>query len=732
MRISVLIAIAVLAVTSFEAAAYNTSEHKVMTEIAVNRSALNPANDPTLLLDLGLSWTDTSFVSHNGTATGSIEKIAGWGAIYEDCNFFEPLFNPTLQILCAGNDLQRPFNHFFDVQYNNFQGRPLTDSPWNGPLGNTSVDWALEDTAQISSVFGTPTQLFSYRDAQQYFLAGLTQLTGASRKASMSRVFQSLGQVVHHVQDMGQPQHTRNEQHLKGSRRSEYEVYSSKKFSGPGAIPAFLASVPQYGGGIAPALPSARSYWNTLGGVARRIGMAEFTGTNFVTFASGFRVTSGAGNPPSRTIASHPNFPLPGPLNSDGTSKRIVATDVVLIDANGQQVIGSEDYVLGKIYDEYTGSLSPEIRLGRLSMVARRQLSVTGRAAFTTAGPFIWEAQYAYLLPRAVAFSTGLVNHFFRGRLDLRRSDNGSGWVIENRSISGNTLDGFFSVLWENPAGERRAVPGAAWSAALSAGQSMNVSFAEPPGDTAKLIAVFYGRIGTAEPPMSQSGFFSVAGKVISYSPPPIACGTPIRATGGSDGFEGTLALGSAGGTVNGEFEAYDIPDSLVIRKGSSTGSVLYTTNGLVSGFSSFSFQHSGGSTPTDTQVHVRVTGNTNTQTAWAATVLCPGQSLNNTNRAQPRRAVTIRVSNAFSQGVVGSCSGQARVNGSSIGNFQVASPLFPSEFIITLSAGPGHQLSIANYTCQPNTQNVIPAWSITDGGGTRTLQPSPGYFTVN
>ena len=182
---------------SATASAYNVAEHRAMTEIAVERSNLNPSVDPALLADLELNWTGTDFISHNAAFSGSPSAVMSFGAIYEDCNFKETLL---LNIYCPYPEPVRVLNHFYDPQWGNFYGRPLT--VLGVALGNTSPDWALEDRYEVAmNADGllpgeSQPQKFSYRNAQQYLLAALTQQSAVEPKALVCVGISILGQVV--------------------------------------------------------------------------------------------------------------------------------------------------------------------------------------------------------------------------------------------------------------------------------------------------------------------------------------------------------------------------------------------------------------------------------------------------------------------------------------------------------------------------------------------------------
>ena len=457
--------------------------------------------------------------------------------------------------------------------------------------------------------------------------------------------------------------------------------------------------------------------------------MAEYTGNNFVSRGSSYRLTT-TSSPPNATISSNANFPLPNGFNHDGSPHRIVSYPALITDLNGQALAPSQAlFVVGRVYDEYTNTLYPETRLASYSLLNKRLSQLPNKTLVLGDNKWVWDDNFSLLIPRAVSFSTGLINHFFRARIGFARSTTGSGWVFSNRSPPGQILDGTFLVYSENAAGERQKVPGASWTLVLQPGQTANVTLAEPPSGTSKLVAVFHGRVGTAEPAVSESGFFTVAGKVIEYTPAPVACGQPISAAGGSSGYQATMVLGSAAGPVQGEFEPYTIPDGLEVRRNNSTGPVLYGTNGLKAGYRAFTFQHAGGQQTSDRQIFVKVTGNSNTSTQWTLTIGCPGQVINNAIR--PRPMVNLTIGRYATNGPCNSGHVDYVVGGKSFGRLSLSGPADS----ITRQVIAGTYVGYSRTTTI--TSSSIPGFCTgggyfyTDSTGTRPLAGSSGNIVV-
>jgi hypothetical protein len=253
-----------------------------MTSYAVEHSVLRI--DPSLLSDFGLSPYDTLVFKDSKGADRLLPNLIMWGSEFED-DGGDPFqfINPFIT--------KRFFRHFFDPQ----SGSGLTFLEGFPP----SPDWALERSSS-GAVLDDPLQVYSYKDARGYFYVGLTCQTAQCRQDSFSAMFQSIGHVIHHLQDMGQPQHSRLDSHPLRPE-SFYEEYTATKDANLAAMidanpyPSTLPGTHFFG--------RPRDYWQTGDGR----GMAEFTGTNFVTIGTMFRKDRNAAS----GYSSNPGFPRP-------------------------------------------------------------------------------------------------------------------------------------------------------------------------------------------------------------------------------------------------------------------------------------------------------------------------------------------------------------------------------------------------------------------------------------
>jgi hypothetical protein len=157
------------------------------------------------------------------------------GGVYEDVPFW------------------RVLNHFYDPTRN--EGLGLLGAA-------ASPDWALEPAGALDG------QNHSYRDARDAFYQGLTASSRERRERELGFTFFALGHVIHLIQDVAQPQHTRRDIHPPFTRRASFiEEYVDEN----------VARFP-LGGGLMPQVAGPRELW-TNGGA----GLADYTNAHFVS-----------------------------------------------------------------------------------------------------------------------------------------------------------------------------------------------------------------------------------------------------------------------------------------------------------------------------------------------------------------------------------------------------------------------------------------------------------------
>ena len=350
----------------------------------------------------------------------------------------------------------RSLNHFFDPAH---QGRPLTLSFGYQP-GDPSPDWALQDNNSNSK------QQFSYRHARRYFFEALTTPGPASlaggRNDSWGLLFQSLGQVVHHIQDMAQPQHTRNDPHADwfdplgdkelGQLRhpSRFERHGTSRRGGAKVANAL-------GQAIVPVFPKyaqhfrlPRDFWT---GADR--GLADYSNKNFVSQGTNFIAAA------SGAAMANPQFgspvPLPNPTTlapTEAFSPEPVPPIVTSLCAHAGA------YCLMTFYanqwsDPLTGTpianprastesiFDEDLRTAVYYNAENGQVTTTRIFALNELN---FNAALDLLVPRAVAYSAGLINYFFRGEMELLLPDEGIYSIVDHHAQRCKDACGFTKI----------------------------------------------------------------------------------------------------------------------------------------------------------------------------------------------------------------------------------------------------------------------------------------------
>ncbi|MBZ0092496.1 MAG: hypothetical protein K8F27_09780 [Sulfuricellaceae bacterium] len=243
-----------------ETLGYEVKTHEDLSENAATISVLGQGD---VLTDLGLQpFNANQIFPGSDNSTRIIKDLFRFGASFED----------NASLAC-------PRNHF----YNPLNGQPLTVKGIS--LGNASPDWALEDATNIGG------QDFSLKDAREYLYKALTLSASADREKNFGLTFQTLGMVIHHIQDMAQPQHVRNDPHMDrlslGGLNPLYSPSVYERFTDlpvvRGGLP-FTGYAPVYSTADSATFNNPRNFWTKTTGV----GLAQFTNANFVSAGTNF------------------------------------------------------------------------------------------------------------------------------------------------------------------------------------------------------------------------------------------------------------------------------------------------------------------------------------------------------------------------------------------------------------------------------------------------------------
>lgn len=416
----------VVAVIPTETGAYEVETHAAVSAVAVNESALNL---PEVVSRLGLralaldDRRQTFLTSRRDART--IRDLIQFGSRWEDDRAAE-----------------QALRHFYDP----VNDRPLDLGGDGAALIVKSPDWALEDTQSFS------TQESSYSDARNQMYEAITGATEVARRKSFGSMFQAIGHVIHHLQDMAQPQHVRNDPHCdkwickklypRVYAPSQYEKYTDLA-SPNDPLRQIRINLPFRESGSSAVYPGAnpadivfkkpRDFWRTTApgsSIDSGKGIAEYTNRNFFSAATTFTPY---------------NAPHPGTV-----SDWYAPTDTLDIQQllSGTPLRGTIRFFGRPVTDALTGQSDTNPRAlsdALLDADLAEVYSTTGTGGYLVfaLNRFTFDTAHRYLIPRAVAYSAGLINYFFRGQLDIRQPDEGAYAILDHAVDNQRDVSGF-------------------------------------------------------------------------------------------------------------------------------------------------------------------------------------------------------------------------------------------------------------------------------------------------
>lgn len=385
--------------------------------------------------------------TRNGGGWLTIAEMMRYGACYEDS--IEPNY--------------RVFAHFYNPQ--DF-GAPLSVGPFL--VGPSSLQWSLSKTPQESPIamaaVGT-TSHYSWEDARDYFYSALTsQLEGVSagvkhvhRLEFWGKTFQALGHIVHHLQDMAQPAHVRNDNHCDADkcrqlfggryyRPSGYETHFRSRYDWVRSLVQFSASFPMMFG-----LP--REYWNAKTTSALTTpfnlsapaqydqGMAAYTSTNFTSAGADFRATLLRSGLALFDPAAGLPFPEPSgewiPVRGDSIASEVgmpLTHSRILCNGDAANCIMR---FMGTTTDRLARTSSTSSFSQKLLRPAN---AYSGDGVFQQ-NYFTYDDAAIKLIPQAVDYSTGLINYFFRGDMTIWPPEEGVYGLLDGADSASNCKD---------------------------------------------------------------------------------------------------------------------------------------------------------------------------------------------------------------------------------------------------------------------------------------------------
>jgi hypothetical protein len=479
------------------AKAYDLVTHRNLTTHAVNESDLSAYLPGQLEITADHRFDVSEVFDCEGTDAVALNdrQARGWlreGAVREDDNGL----------------LQRAAFRFRNHFYN-----PLNGQGYSFGLitGIPAPDWGLEDRTVYPG-----EQWYSWAHGRNYFYEGLTASSPATREQDLALTFCTVGHVVHLIEDMAQPQHTRNDSHGTYAPYEKYteQIADSLPFDG---YPIVYAAQDRI------TFNAPRRFWHTEEPwVRNRKGLADYSNRGFVTEETNFSTIPYGGSPD--VLSSAEGFPDPA-----GADATLWQPSIEALDASqpcrwrdaAYQPHGVAAFVQTTVHDAYTNADEVNIMTSAES-VFDPDLDLWQQPKTFTLNCYNFEAAQALLIPRAVGYSAGLINYFFRGKIDFAcdYADAQKPCVVKN--LGPDPLYGVFELWAEDPSGARSFVR--RWGTnscnsngctvgngiSVNAGDATRVEAFSPAANAARYVLVFRGKMGLEED--------AVAGKVFSNS----------------------------------------------------------------------------------------------------------------------------------------------------------------------------------------------------------------------
>lgn len=483
--------------------AYDPATHRAIGEHAAHPTVSQLDN--ILKSELGIpSGVDQRFFGPSLQELRSVAELIGDGSFFEDASlrFFNHFHNPLYQADGTGRG---PWN----------QAGLRTFSILGVPLirGQSSVLWQQNPSQDTTFVF-TPLPFlsgggnWSWQDARRHYLNALTrsrkedQGNQLGRDTAFAETFEALGRLTHLIQDASVPAHVRNDPHLisdgfedwasgNPSRVQNLIAGELKKpdrsiFSLGVPIPDLSARVPiarlldtdQYN------LPNPNP--NITPGAT--IGLTEYTNANFFSDDTVFK-----------------DFPFPAQTSVElGTEE---------IEPNTNEL---RRYFL-KARDGETGyrlAVPSQLHKFLPDALKDKKIGLDDK---------VYDDYASKLLPRAVGYSAGLLDYFFRGKLDVDLVPDPNSTdptVVKLSGTNGSTddalVDGTLALYADGPDGTRSPVPSLEPLnvSNIAPGQKISRRF-QVDQEAERFIAVYKGTLGNEVKDPTNNFPGGVIGKVL-------------------------------------------------------------------------------------------------------------------------------------------------------------------------------------------------------------------------
>jgi len=368
---------------------------------------------------------------------------------------------------------------------------PLTDQGLKGTL-ESSIQWSQKPAGTQSCGY------YSWHDVRGYFYNALTSSAKTERDEKFAQTFRGIGQLMHLVQDLSVPAHTRDDTHIlynyekwaKGKIKKTDDISENYLplifYDPPIGDPNPLAAVPVAN------LFDTNQYIDSNPGITLQgnIGLSEYTNANFFSLDTVFKDFPY----PSRDSVSLDDVAIPDPRYPSGTILRKYFNK--MRDGDTGYRLATVSFLQG--FEDECAPFCSEW----FNELAALDGKVYGDYA-------------EKLIPRAVGYSVGLLNFFFRGEINMvPDEENGNGFIIKNNSDE--ELEGIFRLYYDNESDQRIQIENGSFPLEITIpgnDKSSNINFTIPDNskEPGKYTLVFRGKLGNEED--------AVVGKIVDINP---------------------------------------------------------------------------------------------------------------------------------------------------------------------------------------------------------------------
>lgn len=312
-----------------------------------------------------------------------------------------------------------------DVRVRRHFYNPINDSGLFG--GVSSLLWAWDHNGNE----------YSWKLARAHYWTYLNATNQSQKEDALAATMYCLGHVAHLVQDLAQPQHVRGDAHLTLFPGSPYESYCSARFGTPESINALgEVAIPDFSGHPNPSPPGGvppefASFWDTgqyqgvfsSGSFVQPLGLAEYSSFFYISDDSMFPAngqTSIARGAWTIDLQDDPDQPSRLDNFAACWFPRLEHTNLIAILPPGQHTLTR----WGHSPPMASHPIPMSLAIGTETIenfCSLEYFDVAGVRQYQ--GISLRDENYQVhaerLLPKAAAYSAGVLNYFFRGKLDV-------------------------------------------------------------------------------------------------------------------------------------------------------------------------------------------------------------------------------------------------------------------------------------------------------------------------